>query len=137
MKNNLEQYEDEFSKNLEEKFKKIFAIEYHYDIDNIISTNSKLTSSELDDTLEKLINKYLLKIEEVATMEKYQAVSDKVDEGLEFFVDYKNHHSYDEVFEEAEEIADDLILKILKQKIDILNCLFQFKILKSIQFTIQ
>lgn len=110
---NLNDYEDKISLNIIEKLEKIYAIEYHYDLNEVISSIKKLPLNKRKAVFENLINKLLLKIKTNNSFEEIKKVNRSVDDALEFFINEKKDY---EVSEEADSVVDDLICKILGQK---------------------
>ena len=89
----LEQYIDTISHKFENSTKKIMAIEYHYDLEKIFSITDNLSYTEKYYLYEALINDYLRKIKSL-----------------------KNHLSMNDIaeaMEEADDIVDDLYLKLI------------------------
>lgn len=109
---------------LEEKIKKIMAIEYHYNLDELFKEVEKVGEKEKYKIYEGLINYYLEKIrgmeEEkireggLRTEESKVGVLHEIENIIEFFDEEKgSEERIDERGEEASVIAFDLIAKVL------------------------
>lgn len=111
-KNNLNDYKEKISLNIKGKLDKIFAIEYKYELNEIISSIKEMSLTDRKEILGELINYNLYKILEVNDFEKIKRSNESIDEAMEFF-DQKDDY---ESCEEADEITDDLVCKVLGQK---------------------
>lgn len=110
---NLNDYGDKISLNIREKLGKIYAIEYHYDLNEVISSIKELPTFQRKKILEKLINDLLLKIKTNNSYQDIKDVNNSADKALDFFVYETKDY---EISEEADSVVDDLICKILGQK---------------------
>ena len=119
---NLRENVKTISNNFDTEIKKIMSIEYHYNLFNMFSSIDQLPEVEQNNTYEILINEYLTKLEkfDYEEIKKLDRVTDDV---LEFF-DYNYFISNDEkeikdryqiIEEEADEVAYDLIAKVLNK----------------------
>ena len=119
---NLRENVKTISNNFDTEIKKIMSIEYHYNLFNMFSSIDQLPEVEQNNTYEILINEYLTKLEkfDYEEIKKLDRVTDDI---LEFF-DYNYFISNDEkeikdryqvIEEEADEVAYDLIAKVLNR----------------------
>ncbi len=124
-KNNLQECADNISQKLEERIKKIMAIEYHYNLLDFFKEIDKFTEEEQLFAYELLMNDYLKKIKDFDSNIILDRKQDrKIDDITDFFdYDYysknKDNVSNDEyydVMEEAEYVVANFISKIFNQK---------------------
>lgn len=110
-KENLNEYVNKMSEVLDEKFKIITSIEYHYDLEQLMSFMKNLSDTEFENVLENLINDKLEEIKKFGNEDLLQKNNKSVDEVTEFF--YDNENEEDAVCaEEGSCLATDLILKV-------------------------
>lgn len=115
----LEQYIDTISHEFENSTKKIMAIEYHYDLVKIFSITDSLSLKEKYSLYEALINDYLKKIKSLKNHPSMNDIAKDINNITEFYdytygVDKQNEEStLYEVMEEADDIVDDLYLKLI------------------------
>ena len=99
MEKNFQQYADIIKDNVNKDFKTITSIVYKYDVRKIIEGFNTLSKKDLDKVLEVCINDSLTKIKSYnMDLEQYKKVSSDED-------------STEEVLEEANTVADDLVMK--------------------------
>lgn len=132
-KGSLPEYADEIKKNLEERIKKIKAIEYHYDLLEYFKSLESLNEKEQMATLELMINDYLEKfkklgpdkilkmqtqrdVEDTIDFFDYDYISDEdkdmsIEEGLDFPVCNRKYEHTGEI-EEADHTVSDLLSKL-------------------------
>ncbi len=108
-KENLNEYVNKMSEVLDEKFKIITSIEYHYDLEKMMSFMEKLSNEEVETVLENLINSKLEEIKKLGDEDLLQKNNKLVDEVTEFFYDNEEDGVSGE---EGSCIATDLILKV-------------------------
>lgn len=115
----LEQYIDTISHEFENSTKKIMAIEYHYDLEKIFSITDNLSLKEKYSLYETLINDYLKKIKSRKNHPSMNDIAKDINDITEFY-DYtyevdkqKEESTLYEVMEEADDIVDDLYLKLI------------------------
>ena len=99
----LKQYIDTISHEFENSTKKIMAIEYHYDLEKIFSITDNLSLKEKYSLYEVLINDYLKKIKLLENYPSMNDISKDINDITEFY----------EAMEEADDIVDDLYLKLI------------------------
>ncbi len=109
-KDNLDEYVSKISNVLTDKIQIITSIEYHYDLEKLISFTDNLSNEEVEEILEQLINDRLEEIKKCTNEEQIKENNKLVDEVTEFF-----YESVDDsvIAEEGSCIASDLILKVL------------------------
>lgn len=115
----LEQYIDTISHEFENSTKKIMAIEYHYDLEKIFSITDNLSLKEKYSLYETLINDYLKKIKSLKNHPSMNDIAKDINDITEFY-DYtyevdkqKEESTLYEAMEEADDIVDDLYLKLI------------------------
>lgn len=115
----LEQYIDTISHKFENSTKKIMAIEYHYDLEKIFSITDNLSYTEKYYLYEALINDYLRKIKSLKNHLSMNDIAKDINDITEFY-DYtygvddpKEESTLYEAMEEADDIVDDLYLKLI------------------------
>ena len=115
----LEQYIDTISHKFENSTKKIMAIEYHYDLEKIFSITDNLSLKEKYSLYETLINDYLKKIKSLKNHPSMNDIAKDINDITEFY-DYtyevdkqKEESTLYEAMEEADDIVDDLYLKLI------------------------
>lgn len=115
----LEQYIDTISHEFENSTKKIMAIEYHYDLEKIFSITDNLSYTEKYYLYEALINDYLRKIKSLKNHLSMNDIAKDINDITEFY-DYtygvddpKEESTLYEAMEEADDIVDDLYLKLI------------------------
>lgn len=109
-KEKINDYASELSGVLEDKIKVITSIKYHYDLEELASSINKLSESEVDIVLEKLINERLEEIKNCPNKDKYKENIRSFDEITEFFVDSNDESSSSE---EGSYVVSDLINKVI------------------------
>lgn len=115
----LEQYIDTISHEFENSTKKIMAIEYHYDLEKIFSITDNLSLKEKYSLYEVLINDYLKKIKLLENYPSMNDISKDINDITEFYDytygvdDQKEESTLYEAMEEADDIVDDLYLKLI------------------------
>ena len=98
--------------------KKIMAIEYHYDLEKIFSITDNLSLKEKYSLYEVLINDYLKKIKLLENYPSMNDISKDINDITEFYDytygvdDQKEESTLYEAMEEADDIVDDLYLKL-------------------------
>ena len=115
----LKQYIDTISHEFENSTKKIMAIEYHYDLEKIFSITDNLSYTEKYYLYEALINDYLRKIKSLKNHLSMNDIAKDINDITEFY-DYtygvddpKEESTLYEAMEEADDIVDDLYLKLI------------------------
>lgn len=114
----LKQYLETISKKFENNTKKIMAIEYHYDLINMFAEINDLSAEEKYSLYEMLINDYLNKIKSLKYHPKLNEIAGDINDITEFYnytykIDDKSREStLYEIEEEADDIVDDLYLKL-------------------------
>lgn len=115
----LEQYIDTISHEFENSTKKIMAIEYHYDLEKVFSITDNLSLKEKYSLYEVLINDYLKKIKLLENYPSMNDISKDINDITEFYDytygvdDQKEESTLYEAMEEADDIVDDLYLKLI------------------------
>lgn len=115
----LEQYIDTISHEFENSTKKIMAIEYHYDLEKIFSITDNLSLKEKYSLYEALINDYLKKIKSLKNHPSMNDIEKDINDITEFYDytygvdDQKEESTLYEAMEEADDIVDDLYLKLI------------------------
>lgn len=115
----LEQYIDTISHEFENSTKKIMAIEYHYDLEKIFSITDSLSLKEKYSLYESLINNYLKKIKSLKNHPSMNDIAKDINDITEFYDytygvdDQKEESTLYEAMEEADDIVDDLYLKLI------------------------
>ncbi|HIR49440.1 MAG TPA: hypothetical protein IAB35_05620 [Candidatus Faecimonas gallistercoris] len=115
----LEQYIDTISHEFENSTKKIMAIEYHYDLEKIFSISDNLSLKEKYSLYEALINDYLKKIKSLKNHPSMNDIAKDINDITEFYDytygvdDQKEESTLYEAMEEADDIVDDLYLKLI------------------------
>ena len=115
----LEQYIDTISHKFENSTKKIMAIEYHYDLEKVFSITDNLSLKEKYSLYEVLINDYLKKIKLLENYPSMNDISKDINDITEFYDytygvdDQKEESTLYEAMEEADDIVDDLYLKLI------------------------
>lgn len=109
-KEKVNEYASKLSGVLEDKIKEIISIKYHYDLEELTSSINKLSESEIDIVLEKLINERLDEIKNSPNKDKYKDNIRFFDEITEFFIDNNDESS---VSEEGSYVVSDLINKVI------------------------
>lgn len=109
-KEKINDYASKLSDVLEDKIKVITSIKYHYDLEELTSSINKLSESEVDIVLEKLINERLEEIKNCPNKDKYKENIRSFDEITEFFVDSNDESSSSE---EGSYVVSDLINKVI------------------------
>lgn len=115
----LKQYIDTISHEFENSTKKIMAIEYHYDLEKIFSITDSLSLKEKYSLYEALINDYLKKIKSLKNHPSMNDIAKDINDITEFYDytyevdDQKEESTLYEVMEEADDIVDDLYLKLI------------------------
>lgn len=109
-KEKVNEYASKLSGVLEDKIKEITSIKYHYDLEELTSSINKLSESEIDIILEKLINERLDEIKNSPNKDKYKDNIRSFDEITEFFIDNNDESS---VSEEGSYVVSDLINKVI------------------------
>ncbi len=115
----LEQYIDTISHEFENSTKKIMAIEYHYDLEKIFSITDNLSLKEKYSLYEALINDYLKKIKSLKNHPSMNDIAKDINDITEFYDytygvdDQKEESTLYEAMEEADDIVDDLYLKLI------------------------
>lgn len=105
---------DSFNQKLDD----ITAIKYHYDLFDIFKNINKQTQDVKNDILEKLINKYLFEIKNADIKNILDLEKENINSTLEFFsYEYfcqsEESMQYYDFENEADDIANDLINKVL------------------------
>ncbi len=114
----LKQYLETISKRFENNTKKIMAIKYHYDLINVFADTNNLSAEEKNSLYDMLINDYLNKIKLLKYHPKLNEIAGDINAIMEFYdytykVDDKLQEStLYEIEEEADDIVDDLYLKL-------------------------
>ena len=114
----LKQYLETISNKFENNTKKIMVIEYHYDLINVFAETNDLSAEEKYSLYDMLINDYLNKIKALKYPPKLNEISGDINNIMEFYdytykIDDKSLEStLYEIEEEADDIVDDLYLKI-------------------------
>lgn len=129
-------FEKEIKKQLEEKIKKIDAIEYHYDLFELFSTLKNLSPDKKNSIYENLINYYLenIKSKDIITIEN---IEDKKEEIMDFFYyNYnlernENKSIYMYLEAESSDIVNDLVSKSLKENNRNLNLPIRLQFIKE------
>lgn len=109
-KDNLNEYVNKIDNILDNKIQIITSIEYHYDLEKMISFTNDLSDEELENVIEQLINDKLEEIRKCTNVEQIKEINKLVDEVTEFFYDSDEDSV---IAEEGSCIASDLILKVL------------------------
>lgn len=109
-KEKVNEYASKLSGVLEDKIKEITSIKYHYDLEELTSSINKLSESEIDIVLEKLINERLEEIKNSPNKDKYKDNIRSFEEITEFFIDNNDESS---VSEEGSYVVSDLINKVI------------------------
>lgn len=109
-KEKINDYASKLSDVLEDKIKVITSIKYHHDLEELTSSINKLSESEVDIVLEKLINERLEEIKNCPNKDKYKENIRSFDEITEFFVDSNDESSSSE---EGSYVVSDLINKVI------------------------
>ena len=115
----LEQYIDTISHEFENSTKKIMAIVYHYDLEKIFSITDNLSLKEKYSLYEALINDYLKKIKSLKIHPSMNDIAKDINDITEFYDytygvdDQKEESTLYEAMEEADDIVDDLYLKLI------------------------
>lgn len=110
MNENMNKYVNKISDILEEKIKIITSIEYHYDIDKLLSFMNSLSESEEEKVLEKTINDKLEEIKLLGVDCLIDKDDNSIDEVNEFF---QNKEKDSTCATEGICVANDLVLKVL------------------------
>ncbi len=109
MEKNLQQYADIIKDNVNKNFKTITSIVYKYDVRKIIEGFNNLSKKDLDKLLEVCINDSLTKIKSYKlNLEQFKKVNSDIDEIIDFYTE----DDTEEIMEEADYVADDLIMKV-------------------------
>lgn len=108
-KENLTEYVNKMSEVLDEKIRIITSIEYHYDLEKLMSFMENLSDEEVETVLEEFINEKLQEIKTLGDETLLLKNDNLVDEVTEFF---QNKEDNSICAEEGSCVATDLILKV-------------------------
>ena len=86
------------------------------DIDNLTKSLDKLSPNNKDNVMEFIINKQLEKLKSISK-EQYYNIRKDVDEITDYYANKKE--GFDTVIEDGDYIADQLLLKVIDEKLEL------------------
>lgn len=112
---NVEELSSSISRTMERDLTKVQEV-LDLDLNDLIEIIDRLSNDDKDKVVSSIINKQLEKLKSI-TMEQFKSVSRDVDEITDYYASKKEE--FDAVIEEGDYIANQLLSKVMENKLEI------------------